>query len=106
MKRNVDLTENFDFQKRNERMLLFPYQRVSTLHKLLLKDELKEEPPKDRWGIYQGNMVERLGKKLTRDYYLGKTCERCGKRLFPYYELPLCKKCDIEISASTFEGML
>lgn len=103
MKRNIDLTQNRDFQRKNDRQMLFPYQRLSSLYRLIMKDKIKEDIPKDKWGIYQGNMMDRFSKKMSKDYNLGLTCERCGKKLFPYYKLSLCNKCDLEISLPTFE---
>lgn len=104
MKRNVDLTQNRDFEKRQDiNILLFPYNRVSALHKLLYKEYNKDEIPKDKWGIYQGKMVDRMSKKLYGEYTEGLTCERCGKHLYPYWSKTLCEKCDLDIERNLFE---
>lgn len=96
----VDLTENRAFRHsvRYESISKYkPYKLhpmlFSVVQNLEYAEDFERECPDDRWGILQGNATIRKFKKRSREFCNFIACDRCGKRLYPYYQDSLCVSC-------------
>ena len=91
MKDNVDLTENRDFEKRKFYQSPFWKDKVYTSTRKELKSA--QDTFKDKGLVLQGNKRERYYKKLSNSFQDKVSCDRCGRKIYPYENDTLCKLC-------------
>lgn len=101
MKSNVDLTENRDFNIRNNRRRRvrevlndFSYENnamgdLVSRHESVIKRFLE-----DKGVILQGDKEERASKRFADTFSDGLTCDSCGSFLYPYYNDTICQECN------------
>ena len=90
MKANVDLTENRDFIG-NYTITFKPYLDLFFNRFGIPNDSYYIN--RDNGYIYQGNYTERIAKKMSSEFNIGRYCDCCGIELKPYYHDCLCLKC-------------
>ena len=95
MKRNIDLTENRDFQDKlfQTRRSFSPMVGATEYYAEARKRFKSDEYLHDKGLIFQGNSHEREIKKLTTSFNDGIYCDRCGSSIIPYDNDTLCRVC-------------
>lgn len=98
MKANIDLTENRDFRGPNDWSAIRgwrPYNLPILVHS---RWENNDEPDPDNWGIKQGCAYERFLKDLNTKWSNEIDCDRCGRKIYPYYKNTICQYCEEDMN--------
>lgn len=100
MKANVDLTENRDFLTTSLKssyvgnyVINFNSPYFDYLFDRFHVPNDSYYIGHDNGYVYQGNYEERIAKKISSEFNLGRYCDCCGIELKPYYHDCLCLKC-------------
>jgi hypothetical protein len=97
MKANIDLTENRDFRESNDWSIIRGWRPYNLPIPAFSQPSINEPEP-DEWGIKQGNALDRYLKELHNKWSNGMDCDRCGRKIYPYYHNTVCQYCEEDMS--------